>query len=248
MANGPQISDLADRSKIVFIGTVQRLAATTVPSHLVTSHTVIVNVNRVFRAPQAVGNLAGARITVELTGGPGVRTGERAIFFSNPLIYAVSMVVEETGRVALPADQAARQARIAEVVDAIQRQPDREIWNRAATADAVVTGKVVSVQKVPRPPNQPLGEHDADWRQAVVEVQSVESGLPVKQVVVLFPGSDDVRWYGAPKFRVGQEGVWILHQNTFQDLPTPGYTALHPSDFHRKPQLNKIRAIIQGRR
>jgi len=248
MPDEPQINDLVDRSNMIFVGTVQRLAATTVPSYTVTSHTVVLRVNRVFRMPQAVGNLTGERITIELSVGPGIRPGEGAIFFANPLIYAASIVVEETGRVALPVDQAARQARIAEVLDALRRQPERQLSSRAATADVVVTGRVVSVRKVPRPPNQPPGEHDADWREAVVEVQSVESGLPLKQVVVFFPGSDDVRWYAAPKFRVGQEGVWILHQNTFQDVPTPGYTALHPSDFQPKPRLNRIRAIIQGRR
>ena len=247
MANGPQISDLADRSKIVFIGTVQRLGATTVPSQTVTSHTVIVRVNRVFRAPKAVGNLTGEHITVELTGGPGVRLGQQAIFFTNPLIYAVSIVVEETGRVGLPAGQGPRQARITEVANAIRRHPERQILSRAATADVVVTGKVVSVRNVPRPQNQPISEHDPGWKQAVIDVQSVESGLPMKQVVVLFPGSTDVSWYTSPKFSVGQEGVWILHQNSFPGLP-PGYTALHPTDFHPKPRVNQIRAIIQGRR
>jgi hypothetical protein len=248
MATEPQISDLVDRSKVVFIGTVLRLGASTVPTYSVTSHTVIVNVNRVFKVISALGDLTRQRITVELTGGPGVVPGQRAIFFVNPLVYADSIVVEEVGRVQITDDSADRQQHIAEVTDAIQRHPDRLVRNRLATADVVVTGKVAFVRKTPRPPNQPRGEHDPDWREAVIDVQAVESGLPMKQIVVLFPGSDDRRWHTAPKFRVGQEGVWILHQHTIPDVPTLGYTALNPSDFHPKPSRNRIRAIIQGRR
>jgi hypothetical protein len=247
MATETQISDLVDRSKIIFLGTVRRLSASTVPSHTVTSHTVIVQVNRVFRAPQAIGNLSGERVTVELTGGPGVRPGNQAVFFTNPLIYAASIVVAETGRVVIPADLASRQARVAEVANAIRRQPERQILSRAATADVVISGRVVSIRNVPRPPNQPISEHDPGWKEAVIDVQSVEAGLPMKRVSVLFPGSTDVSWYAAPKFSVGQEGVWILHQHTLPGLP-PGYTALHPSDFHPKPRVNQIRALMQGRR
>ena len=248
MATEPQIGTLVDQSRITFIGTVLQLGASTVPTHTVTSHSVIVYVNRVLRIPPALGNIVGQRITVELTGGPGVVPRQRVIFFANGLVYADSLVVEEVGRVDVPADSAARQARIAEIMDAIQRHPDRVVRKRLATADVVVTGKVVAVRRLPRPLSHRVSEHDPDWHEAVVNVQAVESGLPMKQVAVLFPESRDVRWHTAPKFRVGQEGVWILHQHSLQNVPTPGYTALHPSDFHAKPNRSRIQAIIQGRR
>src|SRR5437016_5679227 len=175
MANEPKITDLADRTKIVFIGTVQRLGASTVATHSVTSHTIVAFINRVLSAPAAVGDLQGQRITVELTSSPGVAARQRAVFFANALVYADSLVVEEAGHVVLPGDSAARQALIAEIVDAIHRRPDRQVRSRLATADVVVTGKVIAVRTPPRVPNKPLSEHDPEWREAVIDVQAVES-------------------------------------------------------------------------
>lgn len=56
-----------------------------------------------------------------------------------------------------------------------------------------------------------ISEHDPIWHEAVVDVESVEKGqAPRKQVVVRFPGSNDVRWRNHPKFKPGQQGVFLL--------------------------------------
>jgi hypothetical protein len=248
MPTNPGIDELADQSKIIIIGTVLTLAASTVQTHPASSHTVVVRVDRIIRMPPALGNLGGRQITVELTAAPGVRVGQRAFFFANGLVYADSLVVKEVGRIDVPPAAAAREALVTQIGEAVQTAPDRVIQRHLTTAQVVVTGKVASIRKVPRPPGSPISEHDPDWRQAVVDVESVESGLPVKQVAVLFPASRDVRWRQSPKFTVGQEGVWILHQHQMAELRAPGYTALHPFDFHPKPQRNRIRALIRGRK
>jgi hypothetical protein len=247
MTSSPQIDTLADQSKIVFIGTVQRLAASTVPTHPATSHSVVVKVNRTIQVPPALGDLTGQNITVELTAAPGLRPGQQAIFFANGLIYANSLVVQETGRLQPAPGPAARQAQIADINRAYQTIPDRHIKRRLGTADVVITGKVISTRKAPVAPG-PISEHDPDWREAVIDVESVDSGPPMKQVVLYFPASRDIRWRQAPKFAVGDEGVWILHQQALKELPNPGYTALSPLDFHPKARRSYIHALIQGRR
>jgi hypothetical protein len=245
MASSVQIDDLVEKSTITFLATVQRLNASTVPTHAVSSHTVIVKVNRMLKIYSAVGDLTGSNITVELTQAPGMTVGQQAIFFTTGMVYASSIVVEEVGRLDVPKDPAARQQLIAEVLASQKRGPDRRIQRRLASADVVVTGKVISVRRVPRPPGQPISEHDPDWHQAVIEIDSTERGLPAKQVNLIFPASGDVRWRNTPKFSVGQEGTWILHQNNLAELRTPGYLALDPDDFHPKEQRNHIRALVQ---
>jgi hypothetical protein len=248
MATESQIDALVDQSKIILVGTVLRLGASTVSTYSPTSHTVIVKVNQVIHAPEALGDLTGQRVTVELTTTPGLAVGQQVAFFANGLVYADSLVVQEVGRLDAPAGPAARQAQVAEIAASVGRTPDRHIQRRLQTADVVVTGKIVSSRKVPRPQGQPISEHDADWREAVIDVQGVESGLPMKQVVLFFPASRDIRWRQAPKFSVGQEGVWILHQHATRELSAPGYTALQPSDFHPKSSRAHMRALIQGRK
>jgi hypothetical protein len=56
-----------------------------------------------------------------------------------------------------------------------------------------------------------ISEHDPIWQEALVHVESVEKGSTGgKQVVVRFPGSNDVRWRNHPKLRPGQQGVFLL--------------------------------------
>lgn len=245
MATEVNIDDLVERSTITFLGTVQRLGASTVPTFSVSSHTVVVRVNRMLKEYSAVGDLTGKNITVELTQAPGMRVGQQAIFFTTGMVYADSIVVEEVGRLDAARNPSARQEQITEVLVSQRRGPDRHIERRLRSADVVITGKVVSIRKPPLAPNRRISEHDPDWRQAVIEVEAVDSGPPAKQVLLLFPASRDVRWRNAPKFSVGQEGTWILHQHQFPELRTPGYVALDPLDFHPKAQRNHVRALMQ---
>jgi hypothetical protein len=97
------------------------------------------------------------------------------------------------------------------------------------------------------------------WREAVIEIQSVEKGKPAKknQVVVLFPQSKDVMWYKAPKFQKDQEGAWLLHRNQTQHVEVhrwmgaqaaqqgDGYTALNPLDFQPQAQVKQIKQLIK---
>jgi hypothetical protein len=246
MATDSQIDDLVESSKIIFIGSVQRLASTTIPTHPNSSSTVVVRVNRVLHAPPALGDLIGQQVTVELTGGPGLRVGQQAIFFTNGVVYGDSIVVQEVGRLAVAPDPASQQAQVAAIAAAIKNLPDKHIQARLQAADVVVTGKIVSIKPADRA-RGPISEHDPDWREAVLDVESVESGLPMKQLVFFFPASRDVRWRQVPKFSVGQEGVFILQRHQIKELKTPGYVVLHPLDFHPKQRRDHIRALIQRR-
>jgi len=246
MATDSQIDDLVENSKIIFVGKVERLAATTMATHPNSSSTVVVTVTRPLQAPRAIGDLTGQRVTVELGGGPGVRVGQQAIFFTNGVVYGDTIVVQETGRLMVPPDPSARQTQLTSIAASIRAIPDRQIRRRLQSSAVVVTGKIVSVKPADRI-RGPISEHDPDWRQAVLEVESSESGLPMKQLILFFPASRDVRWRQVPKFSVGQEGVFILQRHQIKELKTPGYVALDPLDYHAKPRRDHIRALIQRR-
>ncbi len=73
--------------------------------------------------------------------------------------------------------------------------------------------------------------------------------------MVRFPASNDVRWYKAPKFQTGQEGVFLLHKEqlaqhvrgmTAPELAPEEYTALHPADFQPLDELPRIKLAVQG--
>jgi len=62
----------------------------------------------------------------------------------------------------------------------------------------------------------------------------------LQEVVVLFPGSRDIAWVNAPRFRVGQEGIWILTR----DAKANGLTALDPLDFQAASELARVRRLL----
>ena len=81
----------------------------------------------------------------------------------------------------------------------------------------------------------------------------------VKQVTVLFPNSDDVRWHKVAKYAAGQQGIWMLQKGDAQDakgIPAKVFaaipsgpnvmTALHPGDFLPLHELERVRALVQA--
>jgi hypothetical protein len=104
-----------------------------------------------------------------------------------------------------------------------------------------------------------ISEHDPDWHEAVVQVDSVAKGRPpAGGIVIGFPLSRDVAWYRAPKFQVGQRGVWLLRSTRAAEIPAeqaavlqarpyPVFTALDPLDFQPESEARRIDNLI-GRR
>jgi hypothetical protein len=149
-------------------------------------------------------------------------------------------------------------------------------------ADLVVTGRVKAVRAPSEPSPAPksrslslqaaaapvaqrpqrISEHDPLWREAVVEVTGTEKGgATSKEIVVRFPSSRDVRWYKAPKFEPGQEGMFLLQKSKSAGAaPGPGkaltaaraasrdaevFTADHSADFQPMHLAETVRTLIR---
>ena len=121
----------------------------------------------------------------------------------------------------------------------------------------VVAGRVTEMAKSDKGPTY-ISEHDPDWHEATIDIDEVVKGKKdIKQVKVLFPNSDDVRWHKIGKYAPGQQGVWLLHPGQQQDtkgIPAKVMaavpagpdvlTALHPSDYLPLHELERVRAMI----
>ena len=269
------------QARFVLKGTVKKLKASNVAevNKKEKASTVIVTVDEVIHAPESLGDYTGQDITVKLSKGENVKVGQRAVFYTNAWIFSENLAVESLGHRDLERSALALGASLRDPVTNLANQQLKE---RLETADVVVTGRVKSIripedEKTPRrargarlsaaaaapETRRPISEHEPHWREAVVEVADVEKGPHKKKdIVIRFPESDDVRWYKAPKFRPGQEGVFILHK-TQQSRPArargiaatltndeadtaEAYTALHPADFQPLNQHPEIHTLIKG--
>jgi hypothetical protein len=218
-------------AKFVFKGTVRRLGAATLPGLEGEKDMVVVRVDQIVRAPDALSDFTGRDITVQLASGETVTKGEQAVFYTNGWLFGDSVAVKSLAhRPAKDVRAVSAKAVAADPTDNLKRH---ELESRIDSADVVVSGTVTKVSVVPSgpaastkkfavattgdAPHQPISEHDPMWREATVRVDAVHKGRHGKKtVMVRFPSSSDVKWHKAVKLHPGQEGFFILHKGEGQ--------------------------------
>ena len=248
----PTTEELTQRSQFIFAGTVVALQAATMSAVPITPTTMIVRVDEVVHAPGELGDYTGQEITVQAEEQWELQAGDQATFYTNGWLYGQSLAVRAIGVQEVRRSIARQRQR---VTASVQNKADQELQEQLARANLVIVGKVVSVQELPSDsrliaaapsPTSPVSEHDPQWQQAVINVESVEKGeLAEGTIVVPFPASEDVMWYQVPKFHTGQEGVFLLHTDQeVRGLARGAPTSLHPLDIQPRDQLERIRSFI----
>lgn len=266
-------AELASKARFVFQGTVLKIKSANVAEVTDTSGTVVVRADRVLQAPKAFQGYAGQEITVKLAPGETVKAGDTAVFYTNGWIMGQKAIAVQSVGHGPP--EGVPQPLRATATTPHDNLADKELQDRLASADVVVAGKVSSIHlpetlqaspallgAVGTTPRRRITEHDPEWRDAVIDVADTHKGDPgTKSVAIRFPSSNDVRWFNAPKFYPGQEGVFILHKVrsakeekplrmgmvTEHEAGSPeAYTALHPADFQPIQKHAEIKQMVTG--
>ncbi len=284
MPASPSKTAQDQKPTFVFKGTIKKLKSATMKGVPVDERTVVVTVNQIIEAPQALADYNGQDITVQLGGRQKVRAGQELIFHTTSWIFGDSIAVRSLTEDPVT-DRTA--AMLSAADDPVERRAQREKRDRFDAADLVVSGKVVAV-RLPagtakrsraasldasdQAPGGPVSEHDPKWREAVIQVDEVHKGShKKKQVVLRFPASKDVMWYGAPKFHPGQQGFFMLHKSKTEKPKskrgrkqpgkgvapeaadadsevgiTEAYTALDQTDFQPYNEPGGVKTIIDS--
>lgn len=249
MANPPQAEVTTEsvirQATFIFKGTVVKLSATTMPEVKASDSSAVVRVDEVIDAPGAPADLAGKEITVQLAHAGSLSVGQQATFFTRGWLMGESMAVIEVA----PAREGGNVQQIREMVQAArQKNADEALQTEISSAEAVVVGTVSSVAPagIPELPT----EHTPQMQKAVIAVQTTLKGhVTGKSVTVFFPSSDDPYWRGAPKFKQGQEGIWLLHRNQIEMRGLENqFTALKPLDFQTRDQQERIQRLAKSGR
>jgi len=266
MAEGTRSEELAAQAKFIFQGTVRRVRAATMREVPVTDNTVVVRVDRLIHAPEALTDYAGQEITVQLGAGE-VEQGQTYVFYANGWVFGDSLAVQSLGHEAATAPAVARLSSHPD--DPVRSLASHEAHIQATQADLIVTGHVSAIRlpaaevtarttaMASGQTTERISEHAPLLQEAVIDIDEVIKGSHEgKQVVVQFPTSTDVRWYQAPKFHTGQDGVFLLHKDQRDvaahaalaaSLGPDEYTALHPADVQPLEELPRIRLSAQAR-
>jgi len=248
---------LVKQSDIVFIGTVTQVGAVAVSEVPASARTVVARVDQVLEKPAAVDLKPGDSVTVQTVRPGSLKAGTQATFYTTGWIFGRGVAVREVGHElghspVVVADQQEAVARARRDVN------DAELRAHIQKAAMVVAGRVEQVRpaELAATPARPkrITEHDADWQEAIIQVEDGLKGAQAgQQVVVRFPGSHDVAWVGTPRFAVGQEGTFLLHKDSTTGSPSamiagrsvPAYTALHKLDVLPKQDAPHIRDLIR---
>jgi len=242
---------LANQAQFVFRGTVQQRGASTLDQVELTRDTLIVTVQEILKSPEVLLGFEGRDITVQLPPGERVNTGEPYLFYTNGWIYGTGLAVRAIA-VAPDSDVERRQTRVA-----LETAPMRAVQERAQRAELVVSGRISEVRQVPRSPGTPITEHDPLWQQAVIAVDSVETAASgalknAKQVVIRFAASPDVRWAAAPKFSVGESGMWMLGDKkegaalrAAAGADKNEFVVIEPEDYYPLELSGQVRSLLR---
>ena len=260
----PQTTDrasLTTKSSIIFSGTVSQLAATSFPDVPKSAQTIVVKVDSVEKKPAAVSLKKGDTVTVEVKDASVFQEGTHAKFYTDGWIFGSGVAVKELGHevgtVVSPVEVTSAGKPSGQGKDEIS---DQELLDRMKTSDFVVVGRVTDVRKwnVPKPKSgapSRVTEHDPDWHEAVVEVQSVLKGGKVKgnKVIVRFPSRNDVAWVSSPKFAKNQKGIFCLNRDQSSGAPaTVGgqkanvYTCLGHGDALPISEEARVRSLLKN--
>lgn len=108
----------------------------------------------------------------------------------------------------------------------------------------MVTGRITEISETGEKPKI-LPEHDPKWQDATIQIFQVIKGSQVEKTAILrFASSRDVAWVTAPKFQVGQTGVWMLHRYEWHP-PARAYAVLDPRDYHPIGQREAIERLVR---
>ena len=248
---------LVKQSDIIFIGTVTQVGAVAVPEVPVSDRTVVVHVDQVLEKPAAVALGAGDSVTVQTAQHGSLKPGSQATFYTTGWIFGQGVAVREVGH-ELGHSPVVATVQAAAVARARLDMNDADLKAHIQQAAMVVAGRVDQVRpaELAAAPARPkrISEHDAQWQEAIIQVQDGIKGAQAgEQVVVRFPTSLDVAWVGTPRFTVGQEGTFVLHKDSttgspnamLAGRPVPAYTALHKVDVLSRQDATRVRALIR---
>jgi hypothetical protein len=246
------LKDLVQQSRFIFVGTITQLRAVTVSSVPVSDNTIVVRIDELLRYAKPFAGYGGMKVTVQVKDPKPLSVGDQALFFTNVWILGESVAVQAVGYRKITKGEIDSRK---EIMYTLQGLEDEALAERIGGAEFVVVGRVSSVRPAPETQQRhPISEHYPYWQEAVLEVASPLNGGPARtRLVVRCPGSTDIAFRAAPKFKVGQQGIWILRGDPRPGAPKAllegkeieAYMAQEPRDYQAKSQLKRIRQLIK---
>jgi hypothetical protein len=226
------IENKVEASKFIFIGTVKKNGASNLAGLPANDRLVVVEINKVARAPEAFTGVVGTTVTVKLPRGADLKSGETRLFFTKRLMYAENLAVEATAIDQVKEDQ---EQAVKEVKDAVANIERKEQLARLAKAALIVEGRVTQMRESELNKKYPLSFKSPYWVSVLIQIARVIKGKYEGKAVEAFINKGGESEEAAPlEIEIGKTGVWLLGREAiFKDLKNKNdfYVIDEPEDF-----------------
>lgn len=223
----PELIKLLAASRFVFTGTVERESSSSLSFLPGGANSAVVRVERVHFGPSILQQQAGQLVTVLFPAAYPLESNDRRrVFFTNPILYGETIAVKEVGQIDVPKDLDAFHQSVVAMTEGAKAAEFRE---HLLSADAILHARVVS-HRPAEPGAIPSSEHDPLWWIALLRIVSVLKGNLKGEVPIRYPSSRDIAWFGVPKPKVDDEGIFLLHRDG-RDLGGVVFAILHHDDM-----------------
>jgi len=205
-------------------------------------------VTEVIDAPPSLRDFEKQQVTVRFRDLRGIKEGEELVLFTEPYWFGETLGVNEKGSIG-KGNALYDTPRLHEfIAQGHARITDNELRRVLKSSPVVVSGKVVRINEVTNE-DKGLTEHDAEWKEAEIEVDQVLKGDAAGKILkVMYASGRDVMFFRSPKLAVGDEGIFMVQT---ADVRTAGF--LHndrvitdPSGFLKgRENLGKIKSLLK---
>jgi hypothetical protein len=241
----PVVTRLLAESRFVFTGTVERESSSSLSFVPGGANSAVVRVERVHHGASILQQQTGQQVTVLFA---ATRSSEfqiqRRVFFTNPVLYGETIAVRAVGEIDVPADLDALHESVVAMTERVRVE---ELHQHLLSADAVVHARVVS-RRPADPGAIPSSEHDPLWWVAMLRIINSIKGNQKGEVPVRYPSSRDIAWFGVPKPKEDQEGIFLLHRDGLE-LGGAVFAILHHGDLlpATEAELQRIADLLRAR-
>jgi hypothetical protein len=253
MSDQVGLEGLVLRSSFIFSGTVTARGRSMLKALQPRPDLIVARFDKALRVNPMLGPLDGKPITVLLTKGSSVESGQNLLFFAESWVHGDYIAVREHAH--LPADDKTEN----QVLQMIASLPERHLQERVASAILIVQAVVREVTRATEI-REPITEHAAEWMRATIELREVlKGGLPGQpaggpqararrdaaraSLTLYFPQGLDKAWRDWPKLKPAQSAIFLLHTPR-PPVPSTAFIAPDPADVQPDSAADTIRRLL----
>ncbi len=243
----PEMAVHGPKSDFVFRGRIRILHTSTIDSPDA-GVMGVVRVVDIVQGPPSLANGRGRDVTVQFADIDSMSVADDLLLFTNITVLGDEIGLTEVASLPWDETRLTTSALQQDLARAMDDHDDEALREQVRSSEVVIFGTVMRTTPL-KVEGARDTEHDPMWTEAVVQVEEQMKGDSVETVSFVFSASTDVAWFGAPKIREGDRGVFLLRTRENATLMKDRLALIHKTEFRaEQAAMDRIREHAKGLR